>query len=158
MAPSSARKRNLSSSPKKNQSNITSFTGKKTNTQKSPSRSGRGGGRLPKPAVERNTNVSNSRTSDTNTNILLDTNDSQNPFAPLADMEVDMESEDTSKTPVTGNAKPLDNSVDEDHHSSTNESDSSEGSNTSSSNNIEDGYTPNLSDNAKKSSRNSKTG
>ncbi len=97
------RKLNPSSSLKKNQSNITSFTGKKSNTQKSPTRSGRGDGRLPKPTDPGGSNKT--------TISHPEHASSKNSFAPLANMEIDMESEDTSKTPITGNAKVQDNST-----------------------------------------------
>lgn len=136
------RKRNPSSSPKKNQSNITSFTGKKSNTQKSPTRPGRGGGRLPKSTDLEASNKS--------TISHPEHASSKNSFAPLADMEIDMESEDTSKTPITGNAKAQDNSTEHENHSTINDDASSSDSSVASSKVDEVTYTPNLSDQAKR--------
>lgn len=71
-------------------------------------------------------------------------------FTPLADIEVDIKSEDTSKTPITGNAKSHGDSTEDDNHSSIHNSDASESLTNASSNNEGDSYTLSLSEQAKK--------
>jgi hypothetical protein len=72
--------------------------------------------------------------------------DTENPYAPLEDMDVDAESKDTSNTPIMGNAKTCGESVEDVNKAD----DASSDSDIDSSSNDEDGdYTPNLSDQAK---------
>lgn len=85
----------------------------------------------------------------TNKNTISHPDQPKNSFAPLADMEVDMESEVTSKTPITGNTKVQDNSTEHKDHSTINDNGSLADSSVASFNVKEVTYTPNLSEQAK---------
>ncbi len=74
--------------------------------------------------------------------------DTDNPYSALEDM--DFESEDTSKTPITGNAKQDDVSIEDDNTNTINDNSSSSSSSTSPANNDDSSYTPNLSNQAKR--------
>jgi hypothetical protein len=125
----------------KKQANITSFTGKKNNTRKSPARPGCGGGRTPKssgaryfpaeePPPSRKNNPQDYMTSDPNNfysaldNMELDTDSLTASPPPTSDIDSggadatqgsiqsnarstnsEENSDDTSKTPITGNAR-----------------------------------------------------